>query len=871
MDLHGLTAKQADQSRELHGVNALPEPAPTPWLRFFLGTFEDKINMILLGLLVLFIILAACGHGSISEPIGIGAVLLAIALINTRTGLKSEKSARELKARTSLHYCTVLRDGLAERINSTDIVVGDVVLLQSGDLIPADGFLAEGKLSVDNSVLNGESEACRKTPADAPRGEGPITGETYVDASSLFSGTTVLDGEGKMIVTHVGVQTVNGKTILSVGEIEPPRTSLELQLDHLAGQISRFGTIGAAVVAVTLLISAILQAGGILSSLWLFDQTLLALVSALSIIVAAVPEGLPLIITLITAQNASIMYKSGVLAKNAGKIPEAGNIQLLCTDKTGTLTYGKLMQTALLLADGTPVPSQANLVLQEHLIDVCVNSSAMYDADGQVIGGNATERALLSTIREPVWEQILREHPAEFKVPFNSTQKFSAASTAGRVYFKGAPERLIKNAACYLTSDGSAVAINQKNALCVLRDAASRGLRVIATAYYDGPMPEEGLPEGLTIIAFATIRDDVRKEVPSAVCRLQNAGVQVMMVTGDVQPTAKAIAEEAGIIRTPDDYILTDAEFDALPDDLAMTMLHKIKVISRATPQTKLRIVRLAQMRGISVGMTGDGTNDAPALKAADVGFSMGSGTDVCKQAGDIIITDDNFVSIGNAVLLGRTFMKNVHKFLKFQLPINLSLVLLSILFPLLFGFEAVAAVQILLINIVMDSLNSLSFGGEPAKDEYMQSPPVRKGSPLLSRTCIYQIAVSTGSLIFLFGILTAVSSVLFPDPAQAASARFALLVIASTVNGFNIRTDHYNLLDGLSRNPNFYRIAAGIFIGTILIVQFGGSPLHCTPLSIGQWCFLVVLSLLMIPIDFFRKMLDAPVFPFVQESVSTS
>lgn len=836
----------------------MPERKPTPWWGFFLDSFKDKINLILIGLLVVFVILAAIGQAGLSEPIGIAAVLVVIGVINTRTGLRVQKNTRDLKARTSRHYCTVIRNGLPERILSSSVVVGDLIVLQSGDKIVADGFLSDGVISVDNSVLNGESKPCHKTPAkEVPSPNQTITGETYIDSSSLFSGTTVLDGEGQMVVTRVGANTVNGKTILSVGEIEPPRTSLEIQLDHLASQISRFGYIAATIIAIAILASEVLRAGGISDGVWMLKTVLTALLSALSIVVAAVPEGLPVIIKLITAQNAKVMYRNNILAVNTKKIPEAGNLQLLCTDKTGTLTYGQLMQTALVCADGTAITGESP-VLSKHQINVSVNNGALYDADGQVIGGNATDRALLAAIPESLWGRLTKENPVSKKISFNSAYKFSAVQIGECTYYKGAPERLIDRAVSYMDSSGQVQPIDKPTTLDLIRGFAERGMRVIATAYIDQPILADELPDGLMITSLVAIRDDVRAEVPAAVSSMQQAGVQVMMVTGDVLATAKAIAQDSGILNSEYDIAMNASDFDALSDTEALRKLRRIKVIARATPQTKLRIVQLAQTCGISVGMTGDGTNDAPALKAADVGFSMGSGTDVCKEAGDIIITDDNFVSITKAVLLGRTFMHNVLKFLKFQLPINFTLVFLSVFFPLLFGAEAVAPVQILLINIIMDSLNSLSFGGEPAKDEYMLEHPIPKGAPLLSAETIHQVALYTGMMIFLFALAASPSiRSLFPTDAQYESMRFALLIFAATLNGFHIRTDRCRLFEGLSRNPNFYRIAIGIFCGTFLAVQFGGDLLYCTPLNLMQWAAIIVLSILVLPIGMVGKLME--------------
>ena len=857
----GLTSEQAEQNRLAYGRNVLPERKLKPWWQFFLETFEDKLNLILLGMLIVFVILAAVGQGEISEPIGIGVVLLAIAVINTRTGLKSQKSAKDLKDRTSIRYCNIVRDGKVVQMRDVEIVVGDLVIIQSGEAICADGYLVDGEVSVDNSVLNGESKPCHKceVPGFTPVNKEHFTGEDYVDANSLFSGTTVVDGEGKMIVTRVGEKTVNGQTILSMDEVEETKTSLELQLDHLAGQISRFGYIGAIVIALALLGTEVLQAGGISEYLGLgfagvLSHILLILTAALTIVVAAVPEGLPLIISLITAQNARTMIRHNVLAKHTNKIPEAGNIQLLCTDKTGTLTYGNLIPVSTVLGDGTELYGRRT-AYQEHAKNIVLNSNAMYDAHGSIIGGNATERALLSQVSAQTWAMMTEELSVTQKLSFNSANKFSAAEVGPRTYYKGAPERILEHATHYLTDDG-VYPIDREAINGMIESAASRAMRVIATAYYDGPLSET-LPDGLVLTALVYIRDDVRTEVPAAVSKMQGAGVQVMMVTGDVLPTAIAIAKDAGILAGEHDLAMTASEFEELPDQEALEKLPHIKVIARATPQTKLRIVRLAQDLHLCVGMTGDGTNDAPAIKAADVGFSMGSGTDVCKEAGDIIITDDNFVSITDAVLLGRTFMHNVLKFLKFQLPINVSLVILSVLFPVFFAIEAFAAVQILIVNIVMDSLNSLSFGGEPAKDEYMLERPIPKGSKLLSSETMGQIGVSVAAFLFIFALTTLpFFRTMFPTEAEYGSMRFALLMLVAVFNGFNIRTDHLNLFRGLSENPNFYRIAIGIMAGAILLCTFGGNFLHCAPLNAQQWAVTFVLALLVIPIDLIRKIL---------------
>lgn len=864
--MNGLTNKQVLENREKYGSNKLPDKKLKTGFEFFIETFKDKLNLILLGMMIVFTVLAVFGQGSFSEPAGIAVVLLAIATITTNTGLKSQKSAKELRDRTSVHYCNVLRDGETKHINTDELVVGDIVLIQSGEAIYADGYLIEGNVSVDNSVLNGESKECKKSVIDGfeYKEKTEITGDDYVDQNSLFAGAVIVDGEGKMMITKVGVNTVNGKTITSMNEIEETKTSLQIQLDDLADSISKFGYIGASIIIVASLIVEVMNVGGVseyfaLGFMPVLSNILTIATTALTIVVAAVPEGLPLIISLITAQNAKVMIKHNVLAKNTNKIPEAGNIQLLCTDKTGTLTKGMLEPVHNISLDGNEILKDSTLN-DLFISNVTLNSSSMYDSENNIVGGNATERALLGMVNPITFKEKLNKSKVIKRKSFNSAYKYSAVTVERNEsilsYYKGAPEKLLAVATNYMDSNGDLHPLDKEKTQDLIDKFTEKAMRVIATGVCGGELGDE-LPVGMTLTSLVAIRDDVRPEVPEAVRKMHEAGVQVMMVTGDVISTAKAIAHDAGLITSELDIAMSAIEFDQLSDEEAKEKLTNIKVIARATPQTKLRIVRLAQELGMCVGMTGDGTNDSPALKGADVGFSMGSGTDVCKEAGDIIITDDNFVSITDAVMLGRTFMHNVLKFLKFQLPINISLVIMSILFPILFGVEAIAAVQILIINIVMDSLNSLSFGGEPPKDEYMKEKPIPKGSKLLSKETLSQIIISVVTFLVVFGV-TALPMFreFWGTEEQYATVRFALLVIMATVNGFNIRTDFINLFNGITKNKLFIEIAFAIFAMTVLIGQFGGSLVHCSPLTVTQWIMIFAISLVVVPVDLLRKVI---------------
>lgn len=863
MKFKGLTNEEVFKNRKQFGENKLPEKPLKKWYEFFLETFQDKFNMILLTMLVIFVVLFLLGQGSLSEPIGIGSVLILIAFSGTITGLKVQRSAKELKDKTSVHYCNVLRNGEVKHINTQEIVVDDIVLVQSGEEIYADGYLIDGKIKVNNSVLNGESDDCLKEPIEGYVYDSnkQITGDDYVDKNSLFSGTQVTDGEGKMVITKVGVNTVNGHTIMSIDEIEEAPTSLQIQLDDLADQITTFGYIAAIAIIVVLIGSEIFRMGfGAFISqdfMTIFENVLTVVVTAITVIVAAVPEGLPLIIKIITAQNSKVMLKNNILAKNTNKIPEAGNIQLLCTDKTGTLTYGKLTPIANVDINGDEIEDYE--LVKAFQDNVILNSSAMFDENGEIVGGNATERALFSMVSR-VDVELNKNTKVLNKLPFNSKNKYSAVTIQQDdhivTYYKGAPEKLLEFAKGYIDKDGYWYEINKERALKTIKSFTSKAMRVIATAISYQEIGD-GLSDDLIITSFVAIRDEVRKEVPNAVKRCQNAGIQVMMITGDVIDTAQSIAVDAGLITEIDDIAVSATELDTWSDEEVKSKLSKIKVIARATPTTKQRIVKLAQELKMSIGMCGDGVNDAPALKQADVGFAMGSGTDTAKEAGDIIIIDDNFVSITNAILLGRTFMHNVIKFLKFQLPINVGLVILSVLCPIVLGVQAISAVQILVINIVMDTLNSLSFGGEPAKDEYMLEQPIQKGSKLLSKETLNQIIVSTVAFVGVFAItLLPVFRQMFATEDIYLTARFALLISIATINGFNIRTDGFNLFKGISKNKLFIEIAIGIFVGLYLLVTFGGSYLNTVPLNVVQWLSILGLSLLIIPIDMIRKII---------------
>ena len=868
MILRGLTPEQVLASREKYGKNQMPAPKLKSAWQFFLEVFQDKLNLILLFMMLIFIGLGASGYGSVSEAIGIGIVLVVVATTTVWTKLKTQRSAEELRQKSSQLYANVIRDGVVQRIDSVDVVVGDIVVIAAGETICADGYLVDGAVSVNNAILNGESAEAEKTPVPFNyeyNRNASINADSYVDAHLVFAGTTVLSGEGKMCVARVGADTENAKIMASLNSIDEVKTTLQIQLDNLAAQISKIGSICAIVIfAVLLLVN--LRTNSFSGGAGLIYTIFSSLTVALTIFVAAVPEGLPFIIGIITGQNVNAMIKSNILAKNPNKIPEAGNIQILCTDKTGTLTRGFLQPIYNFMGNADDISFDqvtGGRVKEVFIKNIALVSGVSYGADGDIIGGNMTSRALFESMRafSAAVSDIQRDIAIDEKVAFNSANKFSAVLTADGVsYFMGAPEVILAHVNTYIDVNGEVKKLNKGKINNLIKENASRAMRLVAMAYSsDGAWcGDEKVPDDLVFVSLVAMRDDVRPGVPDVVRAMNKSGVQVMMITGDILDTARAIAIDCDIITSADDIAITASELDAVSDEDALGMLPRIRVIARATPATKLRIVKLAQSLGLCIGMCGDGTNDAPALKRADVGFAMGDGTDVCKESSDIIITDNNFISIANSILLGRTFVHNVKNFLKFQLPINFALVVLSVLFPILFGFDAFTAVQILIINIVMDSLNSLAFGGEPSRPEYMTEPAQGKNAPLISRLLLNQVLWTTVGFVVVFGIL-GLSGVCkyFDGTGVYMSARFALLVIMAIVNGFCVRVDGFNLFARIRTNPMFIIVAFGVVSATVFCVTFGGAVLQLAPMSLVQWLIVFGLSLLIIPINFVRLILQ--------------
>lgn len=869
--LNGLTAAEVEESRKKHGANSIPEAEPETFWQLFLEGFQDPMIRILCVIAVIMFGMFLVGESDWYEPVGTIIAILLVNFVSARTGVANDRAYRDLKASQKKDTVKVLRESVIKVIPADEVVVGDVILLQSGDKILADGILAEGALSVDNSALNGEAEECPKT--EAPDGFAipeTITGDTFVDAHSLFRGATVLDGEGYMIVQKVGLDTMMGKMAKDMEDKEPD-SPLKVKLNKLAGQISVFGYIGAIIIALAYFVHFVMLAGGLSAylatgGLSILGDVMNAIAIAITIIVCAVPEGLPLVIALVLMQNTGKLLKVNVLVRKSIGIETAGSLNILFSDKTGTITKGQLEVVEFFDGCGRTTDINTAAAMREALhLSIGKNTGALFDDQHHVVGGNMTDQALLKFLGEEAFHALAARDDCEIgaQQDFNSANKFSQAYLPGqgRTFYKGAPERLLAKAKKCLDTQGNEVDIDETALGQKIDDLANRAMRVLAFGYSREKLVRDEIHDDLVLIGLVGIRDDVRPEAREAIEEVQKAGIQVVMITGDRRETAMAIAREANLYHGGDELVLTSAELAEMTDDEVKKIIPRIRVISRALPTDKSRMVRLCQEMNLVVGMTGDGVNDSPALKRADVGFAMGSGTEVAKEAGKLVILDDNFNSIKNAIWYGRTLYINILKFCKMQLVINLAAVFVSAISPFI-GIESPLKVTHLLwINLCMDSLASLMFAGEPALKKYMRMKPRRRDESIISRPMAIQIVIMSIWLTILSLVWFKVPffRACFATEAQWYTGFFCMFVFAFMVNAFNVRSDGLNVFEHIGENKRFIHIWLAIMAVQVLLVSIGGvigEIFSCVRFGLDGWIAVCLMALTMYPVDLIRKIL---------------
>lgn len=826
-EFYGLIQREVEQARHEFGANVMTPPKKRSFWQILVNNLGDPIIKILMIVTGINIACLFYTHNFL-ETFGIVISILIAVVVSTLSELGSEAAFQKLESMSGKIQSRVKRAGKTILLPATQIVVGDIVLLSSGDKIPADGVIVDGEISVDQSLLNGESLECHKSVVNG----GKQTDTDLMSASQLFSGTVVTGGRGVMRVAAVGEKTVYGKIAAGLTE-NPPTSPLKVKLSKLANLVSIIGYIGAAIAAVTYLISV--SAGGIS-----FHEILTAITLAVSVVVMAVPDGLPMMITVVLSSNMRAMMKDQLLVRKLSAVETAGSLNILFTDKTGTITQGKLSVCGVLLPNGQYVTKdfRASLGGFGQLLGTAlvVNNEAEPTAQG-FIGGNITDRVLAefgSELLNGVVPKVGKQHVE----PFSSATKYMATTTTqGDTYYKGAAEVLLPR--CQLD------VLERARLMQKVTNLNRQAMRVICVT------------QGEVLLGFIVIRDAVRPEARASIETLHNAQIQVVLVTGDARDTAVTVAREVGIL-DDDGLVLSSDELNRLDDQALAQILPRLRVVSRAYPQDKSRLVRVAQSLNLVVGMTGDGVNDAPALKRAELGFAMGSGTEVAKAAGDIVIMDDNIKSITKAVSFGRTLFESIRKFLVFKLTINFIAMTICILAPL-FGIQApITVIQMLWINLVMDTLAGLAFGGEKPLPLYMKQPPKRRDESLITSAMWSKILWGSvfGSLVCMWFLLAPYIQNIVGNQQVFVTVFFTFFMFLNVCNAFNARADGINLCRGLFKNKAFVIIMSAIIVSQFLIVFFGGGIFRTVPVDWGYMIFAGVLALLMLPAEMFRRAL---------------
>lgn len=870
-----LSSSKVEEQRNKYGSNRLTEKKQDGFWKKYFEAFNDPIIKILLVALVINLIFVFTGNAEWYEAVGIFVAVLLATFVSTLSEYSNEKAFAKLQAEADKIKCKVIRDGKVQEISIDDVVVGDYILLQAGDKVPADGVMVNGEIKVDQSALNGESEEATKT---TPKSELDYGKEgDLLSSDRVFRGTIATEGECIIKVCKVGDNTILGKLAQEIQETTERETPLKVKLTKLANQISKFGYIGAVLIAVAYMFMQIHNGGyGAYFTSWqqpvqdLVDAIILAVI----IIVMAVPEGLPLMIALVSGLNMKKMLKSNVLVKKINGIETAGSLNILFSDKTGTITKGQLEVVEFISAKGESYKNYINLpdnlktLLKNGIVE---NTTAIANLEGNkvnIIGGNNTERALFGFLEKDIEKDNKLEIVSQ--IPFNSVNKYSATTTRmtdqpeGEGYItliKGAPEKIIGHCSHYFDKDGNRQEFNGVAELELeISNRAKKSMRMLAFAISNNTIENNNIElNDMTLIGVVAIRDEVRPEAITAIKEVQSAGIQVVMITGDIKDTAVAIAKDSGIIKNDNDIVLTSAELQEMSDEKLKEILPNLRAIARALPSDKSRLVKVAQEMNLVVGMSGDGVNDSPALKKADVGFAMGSGTEVAKEAGDIVILDDNFNSIEKAILFGRTIYNNIRMFIMFQLTINVAAVAISFLAPLLNLGTPLTIIQILYINLLMDTLAALMLGGEAPKEKYMKEKPKSRNESIVSGKMMSSILVGAG-YITVFGLLllmtTIFNGIIRPTEGNVEmyTVYFVAFIFASLFNGLNVRTEDFHLLKDIKKNKMFIILFVVIALITILMTFIGGDVLRMAPLDGAEWGLVAGLSIGMIIVDLIRK-----------------
>ncbi len=842
---YGLSEEQVIASRENHGSNKLTKKRSKSLALSFLENLGDPVIKVLLIALAVNVLFT---YRNIDwfETGGIAVAILLSATISTLSERSSRAAFDKLNESVGSDVARVKRASGVQEITIDEVVVDDLVLLCAGDKVCADGYLISGSISLDQSAMTGESKESKKSP---------IKNGDSVDLSpssyhSCLRGCLVSSGEGEMRVSRVGDSSFLGGIVNELQE-ETRESPLKIRLSKLAKQISLLGYGAAVVIALLSLFSSLFIQSDFVSEVifsklrdpaFLVGEILHSLTLGLTVVIMAVPEGLPMMIAVVLSSNVKKMLADNVLCRKQTGIEAAGSMNILFTDKTGTLTKGKMKVVGFILPDGSVIDGIYEFrknhpdLFTHFSCNALYNSSAIL-SDKRISGGNPTEHALLEALKRVTPDYSRVTH----KLPFDSARKYSSATYNGAVYLKGAPDVLLNRA------ERSSLQITSVER--AISTAQSQGKRVIV------------MLKDNAFICAPIIADPLRREARDSVDALRGAGISTVMITGDGLLTAESIAKGAGIIYGNHNVCLTHSDIEGMSDAEIGELLPRLALLARALPQDKSRLVRIAQEKELVVGMTGDGINDASALKISDVGFAMGNGADVAKEAGDVVILDNNLASIVKAVLYGRNIFKSIRKFLVFQLTMNFSSALVCMIAPLLGYDTPITVSQMLWVNMIMDTLGGLAFAGEAAHKRIMREKPKRRDEPILNKYMIHQILISGGfsvliSMLFLKSPFFTAHIRESKDDLILLSAFFGLFIFLGVMQCINSRTDRLNPFNGLSLNPTFILIMILISLIQVSFIYFGGSVLRATPLLRSELLFTVACASLAIPAELIRKII---------------
>lgn len=852
MEMNGLTEKEVLENRKKYGDNNLTKRKKNSFLRLLLESLGDPIIKILLIALAVKVVVLFKSFDWF-ETIGILIAIFLASFISSISEYGSEAAFDRLFLESSKTKVKVKRNNEIKEIDIKDVVKDDIILLTTGDLIPADGIIIDGSIYVDESSINGEAKETEKN--------------TSPNKNQVFRGTICYNGNAFMKVLNVGVNTVYGRIALELQEKDAP-SPLKIRLRGLASTISKIGYIGAILVTISYLFSVIVINNHFDKTLILatiknfdvlFNYLLYALTLSVTIIIVAVPEGLPMMITLVLSSNMKRMLKNNVLVRRLVGIETSGSLNVLLTDKTGTLTKGKLEVTEFITGD-LKIYKNINTIKEQKFYNriyesFFYNNESMYDESLKPVGGNTTDRALLSFLntKESRFIKIID------RIPFSSQNKYSKVKIDNGdifTFIKGASERILPECTKYLNNNGEErVLLNKKELENKIESLTKSGVRVLAMAY----KKEYERDKSFVLLGIVAIKDELRPEAKEGVSLIKKAGIDIIMITGDHKDTAREIAHDAGIITKDSDIVITHDELSKMKDEDIVKNLKNLKVVARALPEDKSRLVKILEEENLVVGMTGDGVNDAPALKRANVGFSMGSGTEVAKEASDIVILDDNILSISKAILYGRTIFKSIRKFIIYQLTCNMCALFVSIIGPFIGINTPITIIQMLWINMIMDTFAGLAFSFEPPLKRYMYEPPKKKSEAIMNGY-MYSEIIFTGIYSALLCILF-LKLPLFKQLIRSGdnyqylmTAYFALFIFMGVGNAFNARTERLNLFSNIKQNIVFIITISFIVIVQLYLIYHGGDLFRTYGLTLKELLLVIILSLSVIPVDLLRK-----------------